>query len=569
MTLATAAGRLSAQVQARLNGVWRPVVGVSSALLLVGSLLPWLAFSGYPGQLKSAFFLGDAGVRNYTLLLAIGCLILAFTDLPGARKAGLAVSAGALAVSLGTFLAVLNERGGLGAFAIGIILALVGSIGALLGFIAMPAGREPGRPRRRPTPIEILFVVLAQIALLAVVVYTLDVGQNDEERSSRIIGFFLFLIAVCAALNAVGVFGALSTLYRRHRGVTMVAGALAAIAFPFLISQVQDGNAYWIRVAAYIAVFAAAAIGLNIVVGQAGLLDLGYVAFFGVGAYVAALLGDARLTTSSVSLPFYLVIVVSAVAAAIFGVIIGAPTLRLRGDYLAIVTLGFGEIFRLVAQNYDDLTRGPNGISGVPNLKIGSFDFGESHTVLGTKLPYFANYYFIELLLIAFVILVFSRLGTSRIGRAWVAIREDETAAEAMGVNTIAMKLLAFAIGAFLAGGAGAINAHLATQVSPDSYTFLESVTLLAAVVLGGMGTVPGAILGSAVLIALPEKLRTFQDNRLLFYGIALILMMRFRPTGIVSSIRRKLEFDDADPTSGDAVTQAPAASHGKGMVTP
>ena len=548
-----------------------PLAIAGAVLTVIGSLLPWLTFSGYPGQLKAYAFeaaSGDAGVRWYTLLLAVG-FVLAFVDVPARRRAGMFLTGGIVVVALWTFLAVLKERGGLGAFAPGIYLVLIGGVLGTLSFNSLPEDRAPGRWRGREAWQELLLVTLAQLALLVTVVYALDVGTDDGERSSRILGFFLFLIAACAALNALGVFAALSSLYRRHRAVTMAAGALAAAAFPFLITEVQDGNAYWIRVAASIGVFAAAAIGLNIVVGQAGLLDLGYVAFFGIGAYTAALLGDANLTTSDIALPFYIVLVLSAIAAAILGVIIGAPTLRLRGDYLAIVTLGFGEIFRLFAQNADWLTRGPNGISGIPNLKFAGFDFGEDHTVFGTELPYFANYYFIELLLIGFVILVFTRLASSRIGRAWVAIREDETAAEAMGVNTISMKLLAFAIGAFLAGLAGAVNAHVTTQVSPDSYTFLESVTLLAAVVLGGMGTVAGAILGSAVLFALPEKLRTFQEQRLMFYGIALILMMRFRPTGIVSSVRRKLEFDDADPSSGDAVTQTPVASHGKGMVTP
>jgi len=566
MSLRTTTDRLVAEVQTRLTGRTRPTLLAGAVLVIVGSLLPWLTFGGYPGQLKSPFFFGDSGVRIFTLLLSVAFLLALFA-LPGRRKAGIAASLGMVAITAGTFLSVLNERGGLGAFAVGIFLTGIGSVVALLGFLALPPDVEPGRWRRKPQWVELLIVSGAQLALLLVVVYALDVGTDDGARSSRIIGFFLFIIAASAAVHALGVFAGISTLYRRHRGVTIAAGSLAAAAFPFLISEVQDGSAYWIRVAASIGVFAAAAIGLNIVVGQAGLLDLGYVAFFGIGAYVAALLGNANLTTSNIDLPFYIVIVLSAVVAAILGIIIGAPTLRLRGDYLAIVTLGFGEIFRLVAQNYDKLTRGPNGISGVPNLKVGSYDFGDSHTVLGVDLPYFANYYFIELLLIAFVIIVFTRLATSRIGRAWVAIREDETAAQAMGVNTISMKLLAFAIGAFLAGGAGAINAHVATQVSPDSYTFLESVTLLAAVVLGGMGTVAGAILGSAVLIALPEKLRTFQDKRLLFYGIALILMMRFRPTGIVPNSRRKLEFDDADPTSGDAVTQEQPPSTGKAVM--
>ncbi|MDQ3898436.1 MAG: branched-chain amino acid ABC transporter permease, partial [Actinomycetota bacterium] len=249
-----------------------------------------------------------------------------------------------------------------------------------------------------------------------------------------------------------------------------------------------------------------------------------------------------------VQVPFLVVVLLGGCIAAVIGVIIGTPTHRLRGDYLAIVTLGFGEIFRITANNWDGLTRGPNGISGIPDLALGTFDFGESHTLLGVTLPGFANYYFVELLLVAGAILAFTRLNDSRIGRAWVAIREDELAAAASGVDTIRLKLLAFAIGAFLAGAAGTVNAHVTTQVSPDSYTFLESILLVAAVVLGGMGTVPGALLGSVALFVLPEKLRAFQDKRLLLFGAALILVMRFRPEGLVPSRRRRRELHEESP---------------------
>ena len=186
---------------------------------------------------------------------------------------------------------------------------------------------------------------------------------------------------------------------------------------------------------------------------------------------------------------------VGAATAATFGLIIGTPTLRVSGDYLAIVTLGFGEIFRLAMFNLDgnngpDLTNGPNGIPAIPDLNFFGFDFGVEHTLAGIPLGRFSNYYFLLLLLLMFVILVFTRLNDSRIGRGWVAIREDERAAEAMGVNVFGLKLLAFAVGAFLAGLAGTINAHQDTSVSPDQYVFLESALLLAVVVLGGMGTV-------------------------------------------------------------------------------
>ncbi len=259
-----------------------------------------------------------------------------------------------------------------------------------------------------------------------------------------------------------------------------------------------------------------------------------------------------RSPPSAGTRPFVVVMLVGACTAAIFGLIIGTPTLRVSGDYLAIVTLGFGEIFRLTMFNLDgnngpNLTNGPNGIPAIPDLNFFGFDFGAEHTVAGIQLGRFSNYYFLLLLLLMFVILVFTRLNDSRIGRGWVAIREDERAAEAMGVNVFGLKLLAFAVGAFLAGLAGTIKAHQDTSVSPDQYVFLESAFLLAAVVLGGMGTVVGVLVGATILKLLPEKLREVNDYRLLMFGLLLVVMMRFRPEGLVPSKRRQLEFHEED----------------------
>ncbi|MGH9008712.1 MAG: branched-chain amino acid ABC transporter permease, partial [Acidimicrobiia bacterium] len=375
------------------------------------------------------------------------------------------------------------------------------------------------------------------------------------DEPTRFASFVASVAFAAGALASLGVTGWLETLYARHRAVTLTASLLVAAAFPFT----QGGTAQWIRVFTFIGILAAAAIGLNVVVGLAGLLDLGYIAFFGVGAYVAALVSGAGVTTSDVVLPFWAAMLLGSLAAAVFGVVVGAPTLRLRGDYLAIVTLAFGEVFRIVVNNWNSVTRGPNGLSRIPHLAVGGLNFGEDHRVLGFELPHFANYYFLQLVLLAWVILVFTRLNDSRVGRAWVAIREDETAAAAMGVNTVRLKLLAFAIGAFLAGTAGSVNAHFGTQISPEQYTFLESVTLVAAVVLGGMGTVPGALIGSTALILIPEKLRAFQDPRLLLFGLALVLMMRFRPEGIAPSRRRQRELHE-DDVRADALSAPPGS---------
>ena len=531
-------------------GPRRLPVAVAGALLAVaGALTPWATFAfGYPGKMTLAGFPG--GARTYLLVLVVPALFC-LTTWPGRRAAATAGASGALAVAAGNLIGLANEGGGLGAVAYGAWLGTAGSVLLLAAALSCPPDTAPTMAeRRRPALAEQAMVAASLGVVLAFVWYSL--GVDEPTRFASFVASVAFGAAAAAGL---GVTGWLEQLYQRHRAVTLAASALAALAFPFT----QGGTAQWIRVFTYIGILAAAAIGLNVVVGLAGLLDLGYLAFFGVGAYVAALVSGAGVTTSDVVLPFGLAIVLGACVAAIFGVVIGAPTLRLRGDYLAIVTLAFGEIFRIVVNNWNSVTRGPNGLSRIPHLAVGDFDFGAPHRILGFGLPHFANYYFLALAVLAWVILVFTRLNDSRIGRAWVAIREDETAAAAMGINTVRLKLLAFALGAFLAGTAGTVNAHFGTQVSPEQYSFIDSITLLAAVVLGGMGTVPGALIGSTALILIPEKLRAFQDPRLLLFGLALVLMMRFRPEGIAPSRRRQRELHE-EGVGADALSAPPGS---------
>jgi branched-chain amino acid transport system permease protein len=524
------------------------VLGLGGAAgVVLGALSPWATFSGFPGKMSLGGFPG--GARLFCLLLVAGAALFV-VDIAGRRRAAVAAALGCVAVAAFNVVAIAGEGEGLGGVAWGAWLTVAGAGAASVAAFLLPVDRRPDDDRRRlPAPVEAAAIAAGVLAVLGVVVWALQI-----EESSRFVSFLVFVGFGALALHHLGLFSWMSVLSARHQRIALLLGGAAAVAFPFT----QQGNAYWLRVFASIGVFAVAAIGLNVVVGLAGLLDLGYVAFFGVGAYVGALLANASLTTVHIHAPFLVVVLLGGVIAAVFGLVIGAPTLRLRGDYLAIVTLGFGEIFRITANNWDGLTRGPNGISGVPDLALGGVNFGEAHTVLGVSLPGFANYYYVELLLLAAAILIFTRLNGSRIGRAWVAIREDETAAAASGVDTVRLKLLAFAIGAFLAGMAGTVNAHVTTQVSPDSYTFLESILLVAAVVLGGMGTVPGALLGSAALFIIPEKLRAFQDKRLLLFGIALILMMRLRPEGIVPSRRRQRELREEAPEGIRGATGAP-----------
>jgi len=420
-------------------------------------------------------------------------------------------------------------------------------LGAVLLFAAsrlvLPKETRDLAQARLPGWAEILVIVILMAAILFGTAYAL--GLTDAWA------FVLFLMLVTGVVITgirAGLLSWLGHVTTRHKHVLTLAAFAVAFFFPFT----QNGSDANMSIASQVLIFAAAAMGLNIVVGLAGLLDLGYIAFLGAGAYVGATLSTSAFATIGWKPPFMVVVLVGACVSGTLGLIIGAPTLRVSGDYLAIVTLGFGEIFRLSMFNLDgnngpNLTHGPNGVPAIPDLTFGSFNFGDTHDLLGIPLARFSNYYFLLLVLIAFIILVFSRLNNSRIGRGWVAIREDEKAAEAMGVNVFGLKILAFVVGAFLAGMAGTIKAHQDVSVTPDQYIFLESAFLLAAIVLGGMGTVAGVLIGAVILKLLPEKLRFFADYRLLLFGLLLVLMMRFRPEGLVASRRRQLEFHEED----------------------
>jgi branched-chain amino acid transport system permease protein len=304
------------------------------------------------------------------------------------------------------------------------------------------------------------------------------------------------------------------------------AGLAALLAFPLLSPR------YGQDVAINVLVYVTLGLGLNIVVGLAGLLDLGYIAFYGVGAYTYALL------SVHYQMSFWMALPLCAAFAATAGCFIGYPTLRMRGDYLAIVTLGFGEILRLVLNNWMKLTGGPNGVLGIkpPSLSLPDPGNGWELTRYLLKSP--MSQYYLILAIALFTVVAVRRLADSRIGRAWEAIREDETAASLMGVNTFALKLLAYAMGAVFGGVAGAFFAAKMRFVSPGSFTFIESAMVLSMVVLGGMGSIPGVVLGALALIALPEAFRDFEHYRMLVFGAAMVLMMLFRPAGLVPAKR-------------------------------
>jgi branched-chain amino acid transport system permease protein len=305
---------------------------------------------------------------------------------------------------------------------------------------------------------------------------------------------------------------------------------------------------YWNYTIGTVGIYVLLGLGLNIVVGLAGLLDLGYVAFFAIGAYTMALL--TAPAPHHLLWSFWIVLPIGVVIAAITGLLLGAPVLRMRGDYLAIVTLGFGEIIRILSAS-DVLTPFTGGPRGVPSVS-GPTLFGK---------PFSSNIDFVYLIFLAVLLIIFvtNRLQHSRVGRAWEAMREDEIVSRAMGINTLTQKLLAFAIGAAFAGLGGALFASRNQFTGPEDFTLMVSINVVAVVIVGGMGNIPGVIAGALVLKGLPEVLRQLQDYRVLVFGALLVVMMLWRPAGIIPSSRRKMEVEkDA------GVTETPEEGRGK-----
>ena len=332
---------------------------------------------------------------------------------------------------------------------------------------------------------------------------------------------------------------------------------ISLLALPFVLAMA--GTA-WVRITNLAILFVLLSLGLNIVVGFAGLLDLGYIAFYAVGAYAYALLASPHF---NLHLPWWVILPIGAAIACIFGILLGAPTLKLRGDYLAIVTLGFGEIVRIFLNNLSEpfnFTNGPKGLSSIDPIHVFGIDFGVATSFAGLAFSPTIKYYYFLLVVLLVVIVVNLRLQDSRIGRAWEAIREDELAARAMGINTRNMKLLAFAMGASFGGISGGMFSAIQGFISPESFILVESIMVLSMVVLGGMGNVWGVVIGAVLLSFVPEILRFTVEPaqrmlfgrmlidpeviRMLLFGLALVLMMLFRPAGILPSALRKRELE-------------------------
>ncbi len=348
------------------------------------------------------------------------------------------------------------------------------------------------------------------------------------------------------------------TQWRTHPAVVRAGIALVALALLALPFALAAAGTAWVRITNLAILFVFLSLGLNIVVGFAGLLDLGYIAFYAVGAYVYALLASPHF---NIHWPFWAILPTGAAVAALFGVLIGAPTLKLRGDYLAIVTLGFGEIVRIFLNNLSqpvNITNGPQGIARIDPFRLGTLDFSVTETFLGLTFSGPIKYYYLLLLVLLAVIFINVRLQDSRIGRAWEAVREDEVAARAMGIDTRNIKLLAFAMGASFGGIAGGMFSAIQGFISPESFVLVESIMVVSMVVLGGMGNIWGVILGAVLLSFVPEILRFTVEPvqmrlfgrmliepeviRMLIFGFALVLVMAFRPGGLWPSAVRKRE---------------------------
>jgi branched-chain amino acid transport system permease protein len=585
-------------------------------ITLASTFMSWTYTTEFPGDLTVTGYPG--GLQVLTLIAAVltGLVALGAFRVRGlgwlnpsrSNNSVLLLALATLGTTWYTVIDIAAKLGGVANLDPGGFVAFVGALVLIAGALALPIDRRPEEPAgaeyyelgrfsenatavrayrrlrelrlhqadtavpdaRRLNPwLQRLVIVVVYALGLEILTFGLATDYSDI-----FLGYLIVVSVGFWGLGAAGLLRQFQQLTRRNKRFASAVGVLAAIAYPF-----AQNNEHWANLGVSVLIVGTVALGLNIVVGLTGLLDLGYVAFLGVGAYTAALISGSQLSIwSGVQFPFWAAALTGMAAACVFGVLIGAPTLRLRGDYLAIVTLGFGEIFRIVVRNLDGvsgpkITNGPNGIAQIPDLSIFGYNLGANHSVGSFTLGRFANYYLLMLVITIIVVVIFTRASDSRIGRSWIAIREDETAATAMGINGFRVKLVAFALGASLAGLAGTVFAHVTNSVVPDPYVFSgpvppNSAFLLAAVVLGGMGTVSGPILGAALLYVIPEKLDFLSKYELFAFGLALILIMRFRPEGIIPNRRRQLEFheDEAQlpanrPMGDDTVPAATAGA--------
>ena len=534
----------------RLEGATQPVLALFVALFVYASLrgrakeMPsgLLLQSGLLAGLVAGFLVAlETGIFN--TLLADGVKIQPVFD-----KVVPLNMAALLNVRPGT---IIKGETSIVAYAILVAyLTVAGVVGGL--FVLLTRSSAVGAVRGVRIPGGRWLVILLPFVLFAFIYYLGLEGVATFGNNKNIIRLLLVLVT-----TGSGLFAMRSTKAGLEK--LTVSGLLAVmlLSLPFVLNQFQNS------VMSIVFIFVMMGLGLNIVVGYAGLLDLGYVAFFAIGAYVYAFVAapfsspliSSMLTGMGISpdsplLGYWSAIPLAMITAAIGGVLLGIPVLRLRGDYLAIVTLGFGEIIRLFMLNLGDLTNGPRGILQIAQPTV----FGRPPSALTSHLDAQGWIFLLAILGAALVAFVATRLNDSRLGRAWVAMREDEDVAQATGVHLVQTKLLAFAIGATFAGLAGQLYAARQINIFPDNFTLFVSIDALALIIVGGMGSIPGVVLGALALKGLPEVLRGVDEYRIVAFAILLIVMMIVRPEGVLPSDRRRRELHgEAMAIPGDA----------------
>jgi ABC-type branched-subunit amino acid transport system permease subunit len=369
------------------------------------------------------------------------------------------------------------------------------------------------------------------VAILLLALYSAVIAGLRIER------LWLFIVYLCAAAVVIlayqrqtAVSRWISAIFRDNAKLTAVILFVLLVLYPILLR----GDPYLIHIAALSAIFAVMALGLNITLGFAGLLDIGFAVYFGAGAYTSAQLAI------HFGISFWLGALAGGLVAAGFGFLVAWPALRVHDHYLGLVTLGYGLMMNLLARNLNFLTNGTDGVINIPPPAIGSHSFTDPLSILSISLPFQANFYYLAVATALVSAFVSYRLLNSKLGRAWEAIREDEIAARCSGVNARGLKLLAFSTGAFFGGIGGALYAHMIGFISPDSFTFLESITILVMVVIGGAGNILGVVAGAVALVVLPERFREFEHLRLLIFGLALVVLMINRPQGIFPRVRTR-----------------------------
>lgn len=380
--------------------------------------------------------------------------------------------------------------------------------------------------------------VLALSLVLAYAVFLLGLAIKD---AWLLVGYLVLVAAVVYLLRRQKTLRAwFRSLFRANARFASVFISILLILYPIIFRE----DPYLIHLGALSAIFVIMALGLNITLGFAGLLDVGFAVYFAAGAYTSAQLAVHFGTSFWIGLPL------GGLVAAFFGFIVAWPALRVHGHYLAMVTLGYGMIMNLLHRNLKFLTNGTDGIINIPPPAIGGLDFLQPISFGDFELPFQANFYFLALVLVALTIYVSIRLRDSKLGRSWEAIREDEVAAKCFGINLTHMKVIAFSTGAFFGGLGGATYAHMIGFIHPDNFILLVSITILASVIIGGMGNIFGVALGAVLLVMIPERLREFADLRMLLFGLALGFIMIYRPQGLFPNVRRRRELQSAKLTN-------------------